>query len=59
MIAITHLWSLLRARLGRRATDRRTLAKRRLETLLRDAGLTKKTAREISFRYFSTDESPK
>ena len=57
MIAITHLWSLLRARLGRRARNRRALQRRRLEALLRDAGLTKAKTRSVSWHYFNDDES--
>ena len=57
MIALNHLWSLLRARLGRRAHERRALQKRRLEALLRDAGLSKVKTRDVSWHFFNDDES--
>ena len=59
MTELNHLWNLLRARLGRRAHDRRALQKRRLEALLRDAGLSKVKTRDVAWRFFNHDESQK
>ena len=59
MSKIRTLWRLLRARLGRRAHDRRALQKRRLEALLRDAGLSKPKTRDVSWHFFNDDESQK
>ena len=57
MIAICHAWALLRARLGRRAHDRRALAKRKLETLLREHGMPRSQARDICWHFFNDTES--
>ena len=58
MTAALHLWSLLPARLGRRAHDRRALAKRKLETLLREHGMPRSQAREICWHFFNTESKP-
>lgn len=47
------LLSLLRARLSRRASP--TLQKRRLETLLRQRGIPRSTARDICWHFFNDD----
>lgn len=56
MNAALHLLNLLRARIGRKAHDRRALQKRRLESLLRESGISKAKTRDISWHYFN-DES--
>lgn len=49
--AITHLLRLLRSHLSRRASL--ALQKRRLETLLRQRGIPRSTARDICWHFFN------
>ena len=52
MIAFAHLWTMLHARMARRAHERLVARSVRLQKILRDEGLSRVAARRATAEFF-------